>query len=216
MNGAHDCGGMMGFGPVAVERNEPVFHSAWEARVFALMSAVGDIGGWTLDEDRRACEAMHPADYAATSYYEHWLHGLQKLLLKHGLVTAEELADGRCRATPVAKEPTPAPAVWGLVTAPGSYAREPQGPARYAVGDRVRIPRLNPAGHTRLPRYLRGHAGEIIARHGAHVFPDSNAAGRGEDPRWLYTVRFTCAEVWGTATRDTIHADLWEPYLEAV
>jgi nitrile hydratase len=216
MNGAHDCGGMMGFGPVAVERNEPVFHSAWEARVFALMSAVGDIGGWTLDEDRRACEAMHPADYAATSYYEHWLHGLQKLLLKHGLVTAEELADGRCRATPVAKEPTPAPAVWGLVTAPGSYAREQQGPARYAVGDRVRIRRLNPAGHTRLPRYLRGHAGEIIARHGAHVFPDSNAAGRGEDPRWLYTVRFTCAEVWGTATRDTIHADLWEPYLEAV
>jgi nitrile hydratase subunit beta len=216
MNGAHDCGGMMGFGPVAVERNEPVFHSDWEARVFALMSAVGDIGGWTLDEDRGACESMHPARYAATSYYEHWLHGLQTLLVKHGLVTAEELADGRCRAAPVAKQPTPAPAVWSLVTAPGSYARDPQEPARFAVGDRVRTRRLNPAGHTRLPRYLRGHAGEIVASHGAHVFPDSNAAGRGEDPRWLYAVRFSCAEVWGTATPDTIHADLWEPYLEAV
>lgn len=216
MNGAHDCGGMMGFGPVAAERDEPVFHSDWESRVFALMSAIGDIGGWTLDEDRSACESMHPAHYAATSYYEHWLHGLQTLLVKHGLVTAEELADGRCRASRIAKVPTPAAAVWGLVTASGSYARDPQEPARFAVGDRVRTRRLNPAGHTRLPRYLRGHAGEIVARHGAHVFPDSNAAGRGEDPQWLYTVRFACARVWGTATRDTIHADLWEPYLEAV
>ena len=114
MNGAHDCGGMMGFGAVATERDEPVFHSAWESRAFALMSAVGDIGGWTLDEDRSACESMHPADYAATSYYEHWLHGLQVLLVKHGLVTAEELADGMCRTAPVARQPTQAPAVWGL------------------------------------------------------------------------------------------------------
>ena len=215
MNGAHDCGGMMGFGPVAVERNEPVFHSDWESRVFALMSAVGDIGGWTLDDDRSACESMHPAAYAATSYYEHWLHGLQAQLLKHGLVTAEELADGRCRATPLAKRPTAASAVWELVTAPGSYARDPKAEARFAIGDRVRTRRINPAGHTRLPRYLRGHAGEIVARHGAHVFPDSNAAGRGEDPQWLYTLRFSCGDLWGTPTRDVVHADLWEPYLEA-
>ena len=67
------------------------------------------------------------------------------------LVTAEELADGSCRTAPVARQPTQAPAVWDLVTAPGSYAREPQGPARFAVGDRVRTRRLNPAGHTRLP-----------------------------------------------------------------
>ena len=57
--------------------------------------------------------------------------------------------------------------------------------------------------------------GEIVACHGAHVFPDSNAQGRGEDPRFLYTVRFKASDVWGNASRDLIHADLWEPYLEA-
>jgi Nitrile hydratase beta subunit len=29
-------------------------------------------------------------------------------------------------------------------------------------------------------------------------------------------VRFACGELWGKGTRDTIHADLWEPYLEAI
>jgi nitrile hydratase len=41
MNGAHDCGGMMGFGAVVLEENEPVFHAPWEARMFALMCADG-------------------------------------------------------------------------------------------------------------------------------------------------------------------------------
>ena len=74
---------------------------------------------------------------------------------------------------------------------------------------------INPIGHTRLPRYLRGHAGEVVAVHGAHVFPDSNAHGGGENPQWLYTVRFRASDLWGNASRDTVHADLWEPYLEA-
>ena len=52
--------------------------------------------------------------------------------------------------------------------------------------------------------------------HGVHVFPDSSAAGAGEDPRWLYSVGFDAAEVWGPEGRagDVILVDLWEPYLE--
>jgi hypothetical protein len=92
MNGAHDCGGMMGFGPVVAEQDEPVFHAPWEARMFALMSAIGDVGGWTLDEDRAACESMHPGHYINSSYYEHWLNGLEILLHKQGLATAQEIA----------------------------------------------------------------------------------------------------------------------------
>ena len=98
--------------------------------------------------------------------------------------------------------------------APGSYERPAPKPARFASGDHVRTRNLHPHGHTRLPRYMRGHRGEIIAVHGAHVFPDSNAHGWGEDPHWLYTVRFTAQEVWGSGSPDKIHADLWEPYLE--
>jgi nitrile hydratase len=67
-----------------------------------------------------------------------------------------------------------------------------------------------------LPLYLRGHVGEIIGLHGAHVFPDCNAHGKGENPQPLYTVRFIASEIWGAARHplDTISADLWEPYLE--
>jgi len=89
-------------------------------------------------------------------------------------------------------------------------------PPRYTPGDRVRTRNMHPQGHTRLPLYLRGHVGEITRLHGTHIFPDSNAHGRGEDPRPLYTVTFSAGEVWGTARhpQDTISADLWEPYLE--
>jgi nitrile hydratase len=105
--------------------------------------------------------------------------------------------------------------VWSAVTTRGSYQRQAKAPALFQIGDAVRTKNIHPQGHTRLPRYLRGHVGEIIGVHGAHVFPDSNAAGRGEDPRWLYTVRFKADEIWGNGSRDLIHADLWEPYLEA-
>lgn len=216
MNGAHDCGGMMGFGPVRPEAAEPVFHARWEARMFAVMCAAGDVGGWSLDEDRAACEAMHPGHYIASSYYEHWLHGLELLLARHGLASPAEIAAGRATAPGKRLTPTAPGEVWPALTAPGSYARKAGRPPAFRPGDRVRARLLNPAHHTRLPRYLRGHAGEIVAWHGAHVFPDSHATGKGEDPQHLYTVRFAAAALWGSGSgaRDSIHADLWEAYLE--
>ena len=40
MDGAHDMGGVKGFGPVVPEPNEPVFHGDWERRAFALTVAM--------------------------------------------------------------------------------------------------------------------------------------------------------------------------------
>ena len=37
----------------------------------------------------------------------------------------------------------------------------------------------------------------IESLHGCHVFPDSNALGEGENPQWLYTVRFNARDLWG-------------------
>ena len=92
MNGAHDMGGMDGFGPVEIEKNEPLFHAEWERRAMALTIAMGAHGLWNIDMSRYARERMHPADYLRTSYYEHWLHGLQTLLVEKGLLTEEEIA----------------------------------------------------------------------------------------------------------------------------
>jgi nitrile hydratase len=87
---------------------------------------------------------------------------------------------------------------------------------RFAQGDRVRTRNLNPPTHTRLPRYCRDKPGTIVAVRGAHVFPDSNARGQGEDPRWLYGVRFEARDLWGGDVRAAaVYVDLWEPYLEA-
>jgi nitrile hydratase subunit beta len=202
MNGAHDMGGMMSFGPIVAPPSESVFHEEWEGRMAALMMAIGDIGGWNIDQDRSACEAMHPAKYLKTSYYEHWLHGLQQLLKTH---------------TPKRPlMPTRPEDVWNNVTAASSYIRDIANPARFEIGQSVRVKILNPKTHTRVPRYVRGRVGEIISIHGAHVFPDSNALGLGENPQWLYNVRFTANELWDHVTNDVTHLDLWEPYLAAV
>lgn len=216
MNGAHDCGGTMGFGAVTPEADEPVFHEPWEARMFALMSAIGDVGGWTLDADRSACESMAPGSYITSSYYAHWLNGIEILLQKHGLASLTEIRSGKAVTSAKPVRPTLASDVWPAVMAHGSYRREISRLPRFAIGDHVRARNIHPSGHTRCPRYLRGVSGEIIACHGAHVFPDSNASGKGEDPQYLYTLRCSATDVWGYGTGDLIHADLWEPYLEAV
>ena len=92
MNGAHDLGGMDGFGPVAPEAEEPVFHAEWERRCFALNLAMRAHGAWNIDESRFARETMDPAEYLATSYYEHWLHGLERLLVAKGFLSQEAYA----------------------------------------------------------------------------------------------------------------------------
>ncbi len=92
MNGAHDLGGMHGLGPINPESDEPVFHAEWERRCFAITVAAGFLGQWNIDMSRYARERMHPAEYLSTSYYEHWLHGLQILLVEKGLLTEEEIA----------------------------------------------------------------------------------------------------------------------------
>ena len=109
----------------------------------------------------------------------------------------------------------PANTVETALTAPYSYVRDAPAPA-FAVGHRVRARSLNPTGHTRLPRYVRGHVGVVERQHGAHVLPDSNAHGLGEDPRHLYSVRFHARDLWGPEARagDSVSLDLWESYLE--
>jgi nitrile hydratase beta subunit len=217
MNGAQDLGGMQNFGPVVPESEEPVFHADWERRAFALTLAMGATGEWNLDMGRHARERLAPARYLASSYYEIWLAGLRSLMIARGLVTAEEVDQGRmlAPAKPV-KRKLEAGAVARALAAGGPTTRAAATAARFKAGERVRARNLHPAGHTRLPRYVRGHVGEIARIHGVHVFPDSNARGAGEAPQWLYGVRFSARELWGeeAAFLDQVHVDCFESYLE--
>jgi len=218
MNGAQDLGGMMGFGPVNPEPDEPVFHAEWERRVLAATLAMGALGEWSIDTSRFARESLPPAQYLTSSYYQIWLAGLERLIRWQELVSADELASGHSQGPgrPTARPPLAPERVASALAAGSPTERPAPAPARFKPGDRVMTRTINPTGHTRLPRYLRHHLGEIIAVHGAHVFPDSSAAGKGEDPQWLYTAKFAASELWGPDAdhRDSVTADLWEPYLE--
>ncbi|SDU36525.1 nitrile hydratase subunit beta [Stappia sp. ES.058] len=219
MNGAQDLGGMMGFGPVVPEPVKPLFHAAWEPRAFAVTLAMGATGEWTIDMARFARESLPPPVYLTSSYYQVWLAGLERLLAERDLVKPEEIAAGKSLvdSRPV-KRVLAADAVADTLARGGPSERDATAPARFKVGDRVRAKTMNPTGHTRIPRYCRGHIGTIETIHGVHVFPDTNAAGTGENPDWLYGVAFEGREIWGeTSTADlSLRVDLWEAYLDDV
>jgi nitrile hydratase beta subunit len=220
MNGGHDLGGMHGLGPIAPETDEPLFHAPWERRAFAITLAMGAHGRWTLDRSRFAREDRHPVDYLGSSYYELWVKALERLAGEEGFLAADEIATGHALHPPPAhaRRALAADDVPRLLTRGGPSARPLATAPRFAVGEQVRVRVMTPTGHCRAPRYCRGHVGRIESWHGGHVFPDSNAAGRGEDPQHLYTLRFAARTLWGpeASARDSVAVDLWEPYLEAV
>jgi nitrile hydratase len=216
-NSIHDMGGMHGFGPVAVEPNEPPFHEKWEGRVLAMQRAMGFTGLWTIDAGRAAMEVLPPLDYLGSSYYRRWFLGLESRLLKRGLVGADEIAAGRSLRAGERLPRTLTRADLPRTQTRGDFARSSSAPARFKAGDRVRTKNLNPATHTRLPRYARGKTGIIEAVRGCHVFPDTAALGTGDDPQWLYTVVFAGRELWGPDADPAVKVSIeaFEPYLEA-
>ena len=217
MNGVHDMGGLQGFGAVRPERDEPVFHAAWERRALALTLAMGATGEWNLDMARSARESLPPAQYLSSSYYQIWLAGLQRLLLQRGLVEADELATGhRLHVAKAVARVLQAADVDAALARGAPTERPPRTPARFAVGDAVRARNVHPRGHTRLPRYVRGHVGVVTRLHGMHVFADRHAEGDFEE-QWLYAVEFSGAELWGEAAEPGLRVavDAWQPYLES-
>jgi nitrile hydratase subunit beta len=208
---------MHGFGKVEPEPDEPVFHAPWEGRVLAMNRAMGYLGLWSIDVGRFSRETLPPHVYLGSSYYKKWTLGLERLCVQFGLIGDDELEAGRALhpAKPVKRTLTPADAPKTLSR--GSFDRPAPAPAKFKPGDPVRTRNLNPPGHTRLPRYARGHSGVIECIRGCHVFPDAIARGQDEDPHWLYTVVFDARELWGDAADPTVKVSIeaWEPYLEA-
>lgn len=220
MNGVHDMGGMHGMGPIEIEKDEPVFHHAWEGRVFVLHRAMSPWRKWNIDRGRFEIEMFPPAEYLRMSYYEKWFTRISRLLVKTGVVTQAEVDSGK--PEPGSPKFTPALTVEGVPSValnrnlPSNV--DPTIKALFQVGDRVRARNINPTGHTRLPRYARGKVGEIDRDHGVHPFPDTRAHGLGEKRQHVYSVKFTARELWGdeASPRDSVYIDLWDDYLERV
>ena len=217
MNGVHDMGGLQCMGAVHPETNEPVFHEAWQGRVYAMDKSLRARGKWNLDAWRYEIELLPPLDYLRMSYYERWLAVNERLLVKHRLVTEEELASGTpasgsAKLTPVLTVAM-AKAVGPRIAKPSD---DPAVRPLFQVGEAVRARKINPVGHTRLPRYARGRTGKVVTDHGVFLFPDTNSQFLGEKRQHVYSVRFAARELWGdeASPRDCVYLDLWDDYLE--
>ncbi len=210
-----DLGGQLGHGPVTPEPEGELFHAGWEPKALALTLAMGATGAWNIDMTRGARETL--VDYSVLSYYAIWVKGLERLLLEHGFVQAEELAAGRAlTATRVPPRLLRAADVAGALARGAPTVRPASAAARFAVGAEVRTRPGEVPHHTRLPGYARGKRGRIERVLGVHVYADAHAQGLGEQPQWLYTVVLTGPELWGAEAPEnlSVSIDAWEPYLE--
>jgi nitrile hydratase len=188
MDGVHDMGGMHGFGPVPIGRDQP-FYEPWERRVAAMAGVV--IGNTTIDHFRHTIEQMPPPQYLASSYYERWLWALERMAAEQGLL------DGT-------KTPEPEPKPTG----------EPAEPRRFADGQRVRVADRVTSGHTRVPRYVRRRVGTIVRRSCAWSHPtEAAASGRHGPMEHIYAVSFPAADLFGSGDH-TVLVDVWERDLE--
>jgi nitrile hydratase subunit beta len=216
--GIHDMGGTDGWGRAPVPKpDEPVFEERWQARAFALALLSMRLSGTNLDAFRHAMNRLDRADYLDDGYYGRWLHGAENLLHDSSIIApgtvearAANLSGGRVDepAAPEPNKPDYAP------TAAGSI-RSVDVPRKYKVGDRVRARVFEPAGHTRLPRYVMGHEGTVVIAEPGQLLPDTHAHFQGENAQWVYTVRFDSHELFGPdAERFALNIDLYEDYLE--
>jgi len=196
---------MDGFGPIVREENEPVFHAEWEKRLFGLAVFAMRGAGINIDEFRHAIERLEPRRYLSP-YYDRWRMAIENLMVEKGVITTAELAS---LAEPEQAAPAAAPIASPLPRVRGAKAR-------FKRGDRVRARNLNPQGHTRIPRYVRGKTGIVRSDYGLYVFPDTNAHHAGDYRQHVYSVEFRARELWGETApaRDTLRIDLWENYLE--
>lgn len=213
MNGAHDLGGNHGYATIDRSQTEN-FVEDWEQKVFGLTLACGMLGKWNLDQSRFARESCDPADYLSSSYYEHWLHGLELLLIEQGIVTKEEMRAGVSHRDCGLSAVTPEKLDQILATGAPTMLKESARPA-YIPGDKVVVINNNPRTHTRAPRYIRGRIGEIISHHGSHIFADEHSASGSKVAEHLYGVRFEASELWGESEshKCAVFLDLFEPYL---
>ena len=159
MSRVNDVGGQTGFGPWWSEADEPVFHADWEARVYALNTAMVRRGVYSLDEFRDAVERMPPQEYLGGSYYERWLHAIEQL--------TQRFAGRRGAARALAVTERPPAGVSGR----GCGRRlRPGGPGAHRAAD--------PDGHTRVPRYAGGRTGRVVECQGSWPLADDVAAAR--------------------------------------
>ena len=213
MDGAHDMGGMHGFGTVVPDG--AVFHEDWERRLFAL-TRVARTAGITAGHSRAMIESMPPAEYLGASYYERWMWGLEQRLALAGTITHADVDEALARGELPQPSRDPVLAERAIAAQHAGVPLAPAAAPAFRRGERVRVRRMRPAGHTRCPRYIRGALGVIDRVHGDDLLADAEARGERAPVEAVYAVRFRSDDLFGPRDEPPydVLVDLWESYLE--
>ena len=201
MDGMHDLGGRQGFGTVRHTPQAPAFHAEWERRINALYSLAVRRGIFNMDEYRHAIERMEPRHYMSAGYFERTMTSLATLLVEKGVLTPAALAAEAGGGFPLSRPSAP-----GRSNAPD---RE-----RFRPGDLVRVKDQYFAGHIRMPAYIRGKPGVVVAETPLYPFPDAHAHGVAAADEPTYDVRFRSEDLWpDAADRALVHVGVFQSYL---
>jgi nitrile hydratase subunit beta len=220
VDGAHDMGGMHGFGPVVEPGGDVPYHERWEPRVFALHTLIGIEGLGAGANGRPTREEMEPAHYLAASYYERWLWSAEQRLLRKGTIApgdVDERVERLRGGEPVPESRDPEMAERAVAALRSEHPMPaPEAKPRFAPGTRVRVKRMRPPGHTRCPRYVRGATGTVERVDGADRLPDKAVYGERVEREPVYSVAFRSTDLWGESDEPpwTVLLDLWDSYLE--
>src|SRR6516225_5985088 len=84
---------MDGFGAVARETDEPVFHELWESRVFGMFLTGAGLPPTPVDAFRHRLERLDPVKYLSSTYYERWLAGMEGALIDAGTLGRDEIEE---------------------------------------------------------------------------------------------------------------------------
>ena len=215
MNTIHDLGGMDGF--TIPERDQGrILKEEWERQLWGLVFAITapDYRGGT----RADIERIPPELYLTMPYYAKWLQAEEVALIRRGLATQEELdnPDGPLSIPEFPNhQPRGPEETLKSLASDDSSEIDADVPPLFSVGDSVVVKNEHPNGHTRVPRYVRGHRGIIHMHHGVHKFQD-DVPGQDVGQQHLYTVMFTGPELWGSRAHanDRMYAELWDYHLQ--
>jgi nitrile hydratase len=170
-----------------------------------------------LDAMRYAIDRQHPYDYLVDGYYGRWLGAVETMLVDSGVLArgAVEARARRLRGEEVEEPADPTPSKPDYQPTAAGSLRVIDDPVRFEVGQQVRARGWASDGHTRLPRYVRGHAGTVRALLPSQVLPDTNAHFVAENPQHVYAVEFDSTELWGVDSEPfLLTISLYESYLE--
>jgi nitrile hydratase len=155
-----------------------------------------------MDEYRHAIERMEPRHYLSAGYYERQFTGLVTLLVEKGLVSREELERLAGGAIPLSRPSAPG--------RPNAARRE-----HFKPGDRVRVKEDFVPGHIRMPAYIRGKTGVVVAETPLYPFPDAHAHGVAAEDEPTYDVQFRAEDLWPNgADPALVHVGVFQSYLE--